>query len=307
MLAAVALVPLTASCSDDPATADDRVQVVTSAGFLADLTRNITGDRAEVTSLIPPTADPHVFQPTPSDLRRVAGADLVVLNGAGLEEGLGDLVREAAGDAPVVEAAEGLTPRTPKPGEPAHRDDHDDEEGETEADPHFWLDPTLAARYVATIRDALLQADPDGAAVYRRNAARYTEELEELDGWIAAQIDTIALADRLLVMNHVSHGYYADRYGLTIVGAVIPGVSTGDTPSARDLAGLTAVIRASGVKAIFVDVGEDPSLSRQLARETGISVIDDLRDHALTEPGGGQATYLEMMRATTLRMVQALR
>ncbi len=298
-----------AACGGDEAADDGRPQVVTSAGFLADMTRNVAGERAAVTSLIPPETDPHVFEPTPADLRETAGADLVVLNGAGLEGRLADMVREAGGDVPVIEAAAGLEPRTPQPGEPTHDEETGggDDAHEGEVDPHFWLDPTLAVSYVTTIRDALIEVDPAGADEYRTNAEAYIAELDELDRWIAAQVETIDPVDRQLVMNHVSHGYYADRYGLRIVGAVIPGVSSGETPSARDLAELVATVRRTGVKAIFVDIGEDPGLGRQIAAETGIEVVDDLRVHSLSEPGGGAATYIEMLRHDTQRIVEALR
>jgi len=304
-----------AACGGNEAADDGRPRVVTSTAFLADIARNVAGERAVVTSLIPSGTDPHVFQPTPSHLRETAGADLVVLNGAGLESQLADMLREAGGDAPVIEAAAGLEPRTPQPGEPAHEDEtggggetgDGDEAHGGETDPHFWLDPTLAVKYVTTIRDALIAVDPAGADEYRRNAEAYVAELDELDHWIAAQVETIAPRDRLLVMNHVSHGYYADRYGLRIVGAVIPGVSSGETPSARDLAELVATVRATAVKAIFVDIGEDPALGRQIAGETGIEVVDDLRVHSLSEPGGGAATYIEMLRHDTQRIVEALR
>lgn len=302
-----------AACGDGGAAADGDLQVVTSTGFLADMTRNVAGERATVRSLIPPDTDPHSFEPTPSHLRETADADLIVLNGFGLEGRLADVLREAGADAPVIEAAAGLTPRTPQPGEPAH--DHEDEGdgdhgGEAdggEADPHFWLDPTLAVRYVTNIRDALTEIDPAGEDVYRRNAQEYSAELEELDRWIAAQIATIPAEDRLLVMSHVSHGYFADHYGLRIVGAVIPSVSSGATPSARDLAELVATVRRTGVKAIFIDVGEDPRLARQIAAETGVKVVDDLRVHSLSDPGGGAATYIEMIRHDTTRIVEALR
>jgi ABC-type Zn uptake system ZnuABC Zn-binding protein ZnuA len=329
-LVLLAVIGAAAGCGDDEAAGDEGLRVVTSAGFLADLAANVAGDRAVVTSLIPPDTSPHGFQPTPSDLRAVAGADLVVLNGAGLEAGLADALREVAGDTPVVESAAGLPPRTPQPGEPAHQHEHEgegehegehehedeggsehegegDHEHEGEVDPHFWLDPKLAVRYVENIRDALTRADPAGAEAYETNASAYIEELRALDRWIAGQIATIPPADRLLVMNHVSHGYFADRYGLRIVGAVIPSVSSGDAPSARDLAELTATIRAAGVKAIFVDSGENPKLSRQIARETGVLVVDDLRTHALSEEGGGAETYVDMLRHDTTRIVEALR
>ena len=118
---------------------------------------------------------------------------------------------------------------------------------------------------------------------------------------------TVPEANRKLVMDHASHGYFADRYGFTIVGTVIPGVGTGETPTAKQLGDLTAAIRASGAKAIFVEAQENPKLAQQIAAETGIVVVDDLLDHSLTKPDGVAPTYIDMMKFDTRRIVEALR
>ena len=165
----------------------------------------------------------------------------------------------------------------------------------------------LVKTYVASIRDAFAKADPDGAAEYKANAAAYIEKLDELDGWIESQVATIPVADRLLVMNHASHGYYADAYGFAVVGTLIPSVGTGETPTAKQLSELTAAIRASDAKAIFVEIGENPKLAQQIAAETGIVVVDDLLDHSLTETDGVAPTYIDMMMFDTRRIVEALR
>ena len=165
----------------------------------------------------------------------------------------------------------------------------------------------LVKTYVTTIRDAFKKADPAGAATYDANAAAYSKRLDELDAWIKRQVATVPAADRLLVMNHASHGYYADRYGFSVVGTVIPGVGTGETPTAKQLSDLTAAIRTSGAKAIFVEIEENPKLAEQIAAETGITVVDDLRDHSLSSPDGVAPTYIDMMRFDTQRIVEALR
>jgi ABC-type Zn uptake system ZnuABC Zn-binding protein ZnuA len=275
------------------------LDVVASVSYLADLAQNVAGDRFEVRSLVPLGADPHAFEPTPSDLAEAAGADLIIVNGGGLEGPLLDTLESAGGGATVVNASGGLESRIPQPGEPALE--------ESETDPHFWLDPTLAKSYVTTIRDAFSRADPAGAAAYEANAAAYSKKLDELDAWIATQVEQIPAPDRRLVMNHASHGYFADRYGLEIVGTVIPGVGTGATPTAKELSELTAAIRASGAKAIFVEIDENPELARQIAAETGATVVTDLLDHSLTEPGGVASTYIDMLRYDTRRIVEALR
>jgi ABC-type Zn uptake system ZnuABC Zn-binding protein ZnuA len=316
-LAGVALLAATTGgCGEDADRATgDALEVTATASFLADIAQNVAGERFTVAALVPRGGDLHGYEPTPRDLAAVAGSDLLILNGSGLEQTLEDALRGVGGDVRVVAASEGLTPRTPQPGEPLH-EEHDGAEGDGasaegsashEVDPHFWLDPTLVKTYVANIRDAFAAADPDGAAVYEANAAAYVAELDGLDRWIRDLVAAVPVADRKLVMNHVSHGYFADRYGFTIVGAVVPSVTSGATPSARELADLARVIRESGVKAIFVDLGENPELAEQLAAETGVVVVDDLRPHTLSEPGGDAPTYIDMMKHDARRIIEALR
>jgi len=277
---------------------DSPLDVVASVSFLADIAQNVAGDRFEVRSLVPLDTDPHSFEPTPADLREVATADLVVVNGSGLEGPLLKTLENAGGEATIIDASAGLLSRSPQTGEPPLES--------SETDPHFWLDPVLVKTYVANIRDAFATADPDGAALYDANAAAYAKRLDVLDAWIKSQVAMVPAEDRLLVMNHASHGYFADRYGFSVVGTVIPSVGTGETPTAKQLGDLTAAIRASDAKAIFVEIEENPKLAQQIAAETGITVVDDLLDHSLTEPDGAAPTYVDMMKFDTQRIVEAL-
>lgn len=296
----VLLFLLPAGCGSGVRQSDgDAPAVVASLSFLADIAQNVAGDRFEVHSLVPLDTDPHSFQPAPSDLRAVAAADLVILNGAGLEGPLVKAIESAGGEPAVIDASRGLVSRRPRAGEPPLE--------EAGADPHFWLDPRLVATYVENIRVAFSEADPAGAAAYEANAAAYIDQLEALDAEIRAQVATIPAARRKLVMNHASHGYYADAYGFEIVGTVVPSVGASESPTARQLSELTRAIIRSGARAVFVEVGTDPKLARQIAAETGIEVVDDLRDHSLTGPDGVAPTYIEMLRFNTRRIIEALR
>ncbi len=224
----------------------------------------------------------------------VVGSDLLIVNGGGLEGTLLQVVQNAGGHERVVVASQGLKPRTPRPGEPGY--------GQAlVVDPHWWLDPLDVVTYVANIRDAFVAADPAHAAVYRANAAAYIVKLKALDAWIRGQIATIPPANRVLVMNHLSHGYYADRYGFRVAGAVIPSVSSGETVSAKQMADLVKTIEAQHVKAIFVELDENPGLADQIAAEAHVKVITDLLDHSLSTAGGPAPTYLAMMRYDTQR------
>jgi ABC-type Zn uptake system ZnuABC Zn-binding protein ZnuA len=274
-----------------------QLRVLAVEGFLADLTRQVAGERALVESLIPDGLDPHAFTPAPGDVARIADAQLLVVNGAGLESWLQETLDNAGGTRQVIEASAGLQSRTPQAGEIV----------EGGGDPHFWLDPTLAVRYVENIRDGLILADPAGKETYTRNTAAYITQLKELDAWIKTQIEQIPVEKRLIVTNHESFGYYADRYGLRILGTIIPSVSTGSAPSAQQMANLIDSIRQSGATAIFLETGANPKLAEQIAAETGVVVISDLYTHSLTAADGPAPTYLQMMRYNTSRIVEVLK
>jgi len=160
---------------------------------------------------------------------------------------------------------------------------------------------------VENIRDGLSQVDPIGAMAYAANAEAYIAQLRELDAWIAGQVKQVPENRRLLVTNHESLGYFADRYGLRIIGTIVPSVSTGASPSAQQLARLVDRIKETGVSAIFLETGTNPQLAQQVAKETGIKVVTGLYTHSTTEPGGPAPTYIEMMKYNTRAIVDALK
>jgi ABC-type Zn uptake system ZnuABC Zn-binding protein ZnuA len=162
-------------------------------------------------------------------------------------------------------------------------------------------------KYVENIRDGLSAADPAGTATYQANAAAYIAQLKELDRWIADRVAEVPEANRLLVTNHESFGYFADRYGFQIIGTVVPSVSSGSSPSAQQLAELIDHIKATGAKAIFLETGANPQLAEQVAQETGSKVVTNLYSHSITEPSGPAPTYIEMMKSNTAAIVTALK
>jgi len=279
-------------------------RVLAVESFLADIAQNVAGDRLQVETLMPLGLDPHAYEPTPQDVGRVADADVLIVNGAGFEGWLDEVLANAGGERLVIEASAGLASRTPGADEAAA---HAGETDNHAVDPHFWLDPTKAVHYVENIRDGLSSADPDGQAAYAANAAAYITKLKELDAVIQEEIAQIPAERRLLVTNHESLGYYADRYGLRIVGAVSPSSSSSASPSAQQLAQLTDLIRSSGAPAIFLETGANTQLADQLHAETGIIVAPPLYTHSITAAGGDAPTYLDMMRYNTQVIVQALK
>lgn len=186
-------------------------------------------------------------------------------------------------------------------------DEHAAEGHSHEGDPHFWLDPNQVIKYVENIRDALSAADPEGSASYAENASRYIEQLRELDTWIRAQVEQIPTERRILVTDHDTMGYFADQYGLRVVGALIPSFSTGASPSAQELAELIDQIAETDAPAIFLDVAANPQLAEQIAAEAGVKVVANLHTHSVTAADGPAPTYIEMMRQNTLLIVEALK
>jgi ABC-type Zn uptake system ZnuABC Zn-binding protein ZnuA len=307
------------ACAPQPATAPENgiqaeaesasLRVLVANSFLADIAQNVAGERASVESLIPIGLDPHAFEPTPQDVAKIANSQVLIVNGAGFEEWLEKTIENAGGSAKIIEASEGLEMREPGEDEPGHEEEeeHENDDEHHEGDPHFWLDPVAVIRYVENIRDGLSEIDPDGSETYAQNAANYIEQLRELDTWIRAQVEQIPAERRVLVTDHDTMGYFADRYGFTVIGAIIPSFSTGASPSAQELAGLIDQINDTGAPAIFLDVAANPRLAEQIAGETGVKVIADLHTHSVTAAGGDAPTYIAMLRHNTLRIMEALK
>ncbi len=280
--------------------------VLAAESFLADIAQNVAGDRLQVMSLIPIGVDPHGFQPTPADVKKVADSQVLIVNGAGFEEFLDELLQNAGGERIVIEAAAGLQPRQRSEAEDVHEADRGEAHA-YEVDPHFWLDPLAVITYVENMRDGLSRADPAGREAYTRNANAYIGRLRELDQWIVEQVAQIPESRRKLITNHESFGYFADRYGFEVIGAIIPSVSTGASPSARELTALIERMKEAGVSVIFLETGSSPQLARQIAQESGVKVVTGLYTHSLTDASGLAPTYIDMMKYNVKAIVEALK
>jgi ABC-type Zn uptake system ZnuABC Zn-binding protein ZnuA len=274
---------------------------IATESFLADIAQNIAGDKITFSSLIPVGVDPHAFEPVPSDVVNVTESEILIENGAGLEEWLRPILDNAQGRRLEVIASEGLTSRTPTLREQGLIDTRGS------VDPHFWLDPHLVITYVKNIRDGLIKVDPADADGFNARAETYISQLNELDNWIKSRVAEIPPENRLLVTNHETLGYFADRYGFTIIGSIIPGTSTGISPGAGDIAALEDKILATGAKAIFVETGSNLDLASQISSDTGIKVVTDLYTHSLSDMNGPAPTYIEMMKNNVNKIVKALK
>jgi ABC-type Zn uptake system ZnuABC Zn-binding protein ZnuA len=281
----------------------EKINVVTTTNILADVLANIGGDRVDLRVLIPAGADPHAYQPTPQDLTLIANADVVFINGLGLETFLEDVLNNAGDNTVVVSLSEGVQARA---ADAHHDDQHDDhDEDFADVDAHVWLDPKNVNVWVDNAERALSALDPANAGEYSSSTDEYRDLLDDLHTWIIDRISQIPQPARLLVTDHMAMGYFADRYGFEIVGAIIPAHSTVADVSARELAILQQAIEASGATAVFVAVGSNPIVSEQLAIDLDLLVVQ-LYIGALSAPSGPAATYLDLMHYNVDKIVNAL-
>lgn len=270
-----------------------RPLVVASTTVVADLARQVSGERVRVYSLLGPGQDPHTYEPTPRDALSVARASLVLLNGYYLDYWAERLVPGATGGRRLVRLAEEVrTQVLPWPGDPLR------------VDPHLWMDPTLAAQYAEHIYRALVQLDPAGEELFRRNARRLAERLRELDAWTAGEVSTIPPERRKLVTTHDAYRYFGRRYGLEVLDTIW-GVSTEEEPSAHRLAGLFRNLRRYGVPA-FVETTINPQTMQEIAAQAGVRIGGKLYADALGAPGSGAETYVGMMEHNVRTIVRAL-
>ncbi len=297
LAAAIASAALAAAALAACAPASEGPRVVVTTNILGDVVETLVGDQVEVATLMQPNADPHSFEISAQQAASMERADLVVANGLGLEEGLTQHV-EAAADAGVPVALA---------GDAVEVVEYSSEDA-SGPDPHWWTDPTQMLLVVDALEAALAEhVDGVGPDALAAAADAYRGEVEALDADLAERFDALGADRRVLVTNHHVFGYLAERYDFRIVGAVIPGGSTLAAPSASDLDDLASAIEEAGVPVIFAESSQPDRLIQVLAEEAGVDVrVESLFTESLTEPGGGAATYLELMAANGDRIVAAL-
>lgn len=284
--------------------ADEKLRVVASTNLVADVVAQIGGDSITLYPLIGAAVDPHSYTSTPQDQRMLNEAHLVFINGLHLEATLDELWGTLT--APVVAVNVGVPPR--ELGEAEHGEEeagHEAEHHHEGIDPHTWQRVANVKIWVENIRIVLSQLDPAHEAAYRAAANTYLQELETLDADIRTKVAAIPVSNRKLVTDHETFGYFADEYGFTIVGALIPSLSTAAEPSAQSLAALQDQLAHEKVPAIFVGTTVNPRLAEQLAQDLGIQVVS-LYSDSLSAPDGPAATYLAFMRYNVDAIVQAL-
>jgi zinc/manganese transport system substrate-binding protein len=275
-----------------PASADDKLKAIASISIIGDLVKSVGGDRVDVTTLIGPNSDAHVFSPTPSDAKTLGAAKAVFINGMGLEGWITRLIAAAGTKTTPVVVSAGVTPRQAEEG------------GHHTVDPHAWQSVANVKIYVANIRSGLKKADPAGEATYDANAKTYLGKLDELEREVRQTIQKIPPDRRKIITTHDAFGYFGQAYGVQFIAPV--GVSADSEPSARDVAKIIAQVKRQKIPAVFMENISDQRMMQQIARETGARIGGTLYSDALSDAGGPAGTYLDMVRSNVRELAKAL-
>ena len=271
--------------------AQERLKVVATATMFEDMARMISGDLLEVVSIVPVGGDPHIYEPTPSDVRLVAEADLILRNGLTFEGWLDELIANSGTKADVVTITKGI---------PVIASD----QYHNATDPHAWMSARNGLQYIENVHDALVRLDPENADVYAFNYRLYKQQLEDLDQWIRTEIEKIPLAKRVLITSHDAFRYFGKQYGVRVEAAL--GTSTDAEVQTSDIVKLSNTIRETGVPAIFVESSVNPKLLEQIARDNKIGIGGKLYSDSLGDKDSPAGSYIGMLRHNTETIVKAL-
>lgn len=294
------------------ALAGQPVQVVASTSLIGDVVAQVGGDAIELTTLMAPGQDPHSFQPGAQALTAVAQADVIFVNGWGLEESLVEDIETIGEEVPIVPISANIEPLLL--GEHGAADDHENEaEAEAHspngADPHVWFNVENVAQWTRNVSQTLSALDPDNAPLYQTNEAAYLAQLATLQADVLRQLATIPAENRLLVTNHDSFAYFAQAYDFDILGTVVPGNSTIAEPSATDLTNLIEIMAENHVCTIFTETTVSDSLSQTVAAElSGCETVQvvPLYTGAIGPAGSGADSYIGMFQANVAAIVTGL-
>ena len=285
---------LAATAASPTSSASTQIKVVTTMSILADMVKQVGGDRVTAQNIIPIGAGPEDYQPTPQDAQTIAQPDIVFFNGHGLEEWLDDLFKSAGKQGqPQIAVSEDL--------QAVDVGSADFKEG----NPHFWMDATYGAKYVEKIRDGLIQIDPAGKEAYMQRADAYSKELLALNDQLKQQAATLPADARKMVTNHDAFPYFAKEYGFTIVGNVLGNPEA--EPSAGEFAQLVKKIKDEHVKAVFSESQFSPKLTKSIADEAGVQVVSNLYTDTLGDDASGVTSYADMLRYDMKTIVDALK
>lgn len=303
------------ACSSSSGTTETNaagLSVVTTTTQLADFASNVAGDAASVQSMLTVGASAHQFDPTPADLATLGNADVLIVNGAGLDEFIDSAIEASGFSGELIDASAGVDLELAREitAEAEHEDEHahDEEHAHDQSlNPHLWTSPAFAIDMVQEITRGLVAADPAQAAVFEENSLAYQQQLELLDAWVAEQFARVPAEDRVLVTGHDSLRYFVHDYDITFAGALLPSFEDNAEPSAAEIDEVVAAIRESGAQAVFVESTLSPKLAQTVAKEAGVKVIDEnvLFVDALGGPDSGAHSYIAATISNTKTLLEA--
>ena len=269
-----------------------QLHAVASFSILGDIVSQVGGDHVVVTSIVGPNEDSHIYEPKPQDAVSITNADIVIINGLGLEGWMTRLDEATLPKAKLVIATKGIAPRKMQ------------EDGKEITDPHAWQSPVNGLIYARNVADALCDIDPEDCDGFRKNLESYSLEIKTLDNDLLAHVSQIPIAQRQVITTHDAFGYFGAAYGVRLLAA--EGMSTESEPSAADLARLVRQIKQTRASALFIENMSDPRLIEQIANETGAKLGGTLFADALSKPGEGGATYLELIKHNADLLIAAM-
>lgn len=297
IISALFFVFLWAGCDNSVTNNSGRLKIVASTTIIKDVVQNISGNHAEISCIVPANTSPHGFVPTPMEMKMAANADIIFINGLGLETFIETVIKNSGTKASVVSLSDSI--------KIAPHSDPNSHEHDNHTDPHVWLDPSNVKEWTRIISAALAETDPSRKELYLQNAGHYAVQLDSLDSEISLKLSAVLPANRKLVTDHMVFGYFGRKYKFTQIGAVIPGFSSLSEPSARELADLQDLVIENKVKAIFVDTNLNPSLAARLAADCNAELVR-LYTGALDVPGSQADTYLKYMHFNAETIAKAL-
>ncbi len=287
-------------CLASPAMAQERkVPVVATFSILGDFVREVGGDRVDLSILVGPGSDAHVYAPAPGDAKKLAAAQLVVQNGLGFEGWIGRLIKASNTKARIVVATRGV-----KAIQAPHGQSHGHGHDHGESDPHAWQNVANAKVYVTNIRDGLIAVDPAGKDAYSANAAAYLVKLDALEKDVREAVAKIPAGNRKVITNHDAFAYFGTAYGLQFIAP--QGISTDAAPSAQSVARIIRQIRQEKIPAVFVENVADTRLAERIAKESGAKLGGTLYSDQLSPAGGPAGTYIDMVRHNIRELTAAL-
>lgn len=280
---------------------ENPIEVVTTTGMISDVVQEVGGEEVHVTGLMRPGVDPHLYKASQGDMAKLDQAELVFYNGLHLEGKMTEIFEKLERSRPTVAVSKNLDPSKLRSGA---------DTGGTEYDPHIWFNVRNWISAAETVRDTLIEYDPDHADIYRQNAEAYISQLDELDEEVRTKIASIPEEGRVLVTAHDAFGYYGDAYDIKVMG--LQGISTAAEYGSKDVAKLRDYLVENQIKAVFVE-SSIPTKSMEAviagAEEMGHQVIigGELYSDSMGEPGSDADTYIKMVRHNTDTIVQALK